>query len=460
MRTASIVRWSLLAIFVLAGAGFAYAYSQGQYPGTALDGAPLVLLGGRIYDPITDSVSENMTVVIDGRDITAVGGEHTPIPDSARILDVRGLTLLPGFVDSHVNLSGIRVDVTTGEREMGWFAYFGKFVRKFPARRRAHIDSGVTTVKSLGDPESWIVSLAEQTARHQLAGPRIYAAGPIFTAPGGQPVARLRAAGQGDTSFIAQVTRQVEDTADARVAVNRIAADLDFVTAMVDRHNPDGLPGIRPQVLDAIVRAAEAQGLELIAQVRSVADLRIAVEAGAAGIEGMPGDEAIDLATLSRMRDRRVFVAPLLASSHYLARIGLYDSVRLGMIVGNVRRLLETDVPLIVSSAAPGPGAHFGSTVHDEMRLLVSLGLTPRQAIAAATALPAEQMGVSAQLGSIEPGKFADIVAVGGDPLTDISAAADIYLVIADGQVLLEQLAQKARRPGVIALARPNKREK
>lgn len=458
MRTASIVRWSLLAIFVLAGAGFAYAYSQGQYAGTALDGAPLVLLGGRIYDPITDSVSENMTVVIEGRDITAVGGEHTPIPDSARIMDVRGLTLLPGFIDSHVNLSGIRTDLATGERQMGWLAYFWRFVRKFPARRRALIESGVTAVKSLGDPEPWTLSLAQQTADHQLAGPRIFAAGPIFTAPGGQPVARLRAAGQGDTSFIAQVTRQVDDTAAARVGVNRIAGGLDFITAMVDRYNPDSLPGIRPQVLEAIVRAAEAHDLKLIAQVRSVADLRTAVEAGAAGIEGMPGDEAIDLATLSRMRDRRVFVAPLLASSHYLTRLGLYDPERLGMVVGNVRRLLETGVPLIVSSAAPGPGAYFGSTVHDEMRLLVSLGVTPRQAIAAATALPAEQMGVSGQLGSIAPGKLADIVAVGGDPLTNISAAADIYLVVADGQVLLDQLAQKARRPGVIVLAGPNER--
>jgi imidazolonepropionase-like amidohydrolase len=118
-----------------------------------------------------------------------------------------------------------------------------------------------------------------------------------------------------------------------------------------------------------------------------------------------------------------------------------------------VRLLHEAGVVMVVGSDAPGPGITFGVTFHEELRNLVEVGLTPAEAIAAATSVAAEFLGVADRLGTIEPGKLADIIAVGGDPLADIRDASDIYMVIADGQVLYERLGEARRPRGVIAVA-------
>ncbi len=122
----------------------------------------------------------------------------------------------------------------------------------------------------------------------------------------------------------------------------------------------------------------------------------------------------------------------------------------------NVRSLHEAGVPIVAGSGAPELAIDFGPGLHAELRNLVEAGLKPAEAIAAATSVAAEQLGLAGRLGSITPGKLADIVAVAGDPGADIRAAADIRLVIADGQVLFDRLDRDRDRPGSIALhARP-----
>ena len=452
MRVASILRWSTFAFIVLAGAGLAFAYSQGQFVGLVGDERPLALLGARIYDPVLRTISEDMTVIIEGRFIVSVGDEHAVLPEGARILDVRDLTLMPGFIDSNVRISGIAADPSTGTRDLGWLPYFWKFVRKFPDRRRQLIQAGVTTVRSVGDPHPWVAMLADRTARHELAGPRVLFSGPVFTAPGGQPVARLRAAGQGDTSFIAQVTRQVADTAQARIAVNRLSGNVDFIAAVVDRRNPDGLPGLRRDVLRAIVRTAASHHLATAAYIGSVRDINAAIDAGVTGIEGMPGDAPIDLATLSRLRDGNIFVDPMLEATQRIESRIHRDRARMETVQGNVRRLHEVGVTLVAGSGAPNTGTLFGRSLHAEMERLVTVGLEPADALAAATSDAAAYLGLQDRLGRIAAGRFADIVAVAGNPLINISDAARIRLVIADGRVLVDKLGERRRRHGVVAL--------
>ncbi len=119
----------------------------------------------------------------------------------------------------------------------------------------------------------------------------------------------------------------------------------------------------------------------------------------------------------------------------------------------NTRRLCDAGVAIVVGSDAPGAGTTFGFTLHEELRNLVEVGMSPGEAIGAATIVAADYLGLADSLGSIEPGKWADIIGVAGDPLADISAVADIYLVIADGQLLVDRLDQVRREGGIIARA-------
>ncbi|KPK79107.1 MAG: hypothetical protein AMS25_13760 [Gemmatimonas sp. SM23_52] len=449
MRIRSALAWSIPVAVLVAGAGFALAYSHGQFPGHPVDGPPIALVGARIYDPVADSLIEAATVIIRGREIVAVSDTAT-IPDSAIALNVSRLTLLPGLIDSHVHLSGIRSRIPDGTRELGWLPYLWRFIRRFPERRRAFIQAGITTVKSLGDPHPWIMKYAERIQRHALAGPRIFAAGPMLTAPGGHPIVQLRQAGQGDTSFIAQVTRQLAGPAEAQIAVNEIAKRVDFLSAVLETRGDPLLPSMSAPVLHMITYTAHTFELSVLAHVSTVEQLRLALSAGVDGIEHVPFDQVLDSLTLKELARRRVFVDPTLqAIDQYVGQV-LADTAAARRARTNVRLLHRTGVPLVAGSDAPSPGTTFGYTLHEELRNLVEVGLTPGDAIAAATCVAAEYLGAGDRLGSIAPGKWADIIAVAGDPLHDIEAVADIYLVIADGQVLVNRL-DRVRRPGVIA---------
>jgi enamidase len=450
MRVVSVLKWSAFAAFIIAGAGIAFAYSQGQFPGQPVDGPPIALVGGRVYDPASDSLIDPATVIVRGSDIVAVGAAE-PIPEGARVLYVNGLTLLPGFIDSHVHLSGIRSRIPDGSRELGWLRYLWRFIRRFPERRRTLIRHGVTTVKSLGDPHPWVVRFAQRIERHELAGPRVFAGGPVFTAPGGYPVGRLRRAGQGDTSFIAQVTRQVIGPGEAATAVKRIAGSVDFVSVALEKRGEPELPRLTPSVLYAICATADERGLPVLAHVSTLEDLALALAAGVDGIEHIPYDQAVDSLTLVELRERGIAVDPTLqAIEQYLSEL-LGDTASARRARDNLRRLRLAGVPVVVGSDAPSPGTTLGYTFHEELRNLVEVGYTPRQAIAAATTVAAEHLGVADRLGSIAPGMLADIIAVAGDPVSDIRATAAVYLVIADGQVLFDRLAE-VRSPGRIVL--------
>jgi imidazolonepropionase-like amidohydrolase len=457
MRLRTLLLAATIGLVLAAALTLWILFRRDVFRGVPLDGPPVALVGARIYDPAGDSVSEATSVVISGREIVAVG-RSTPIPDGARIINLTGLTLLPGFIDSHVHISGIR-SRADGTRELGWLRYLWRFTRKFPERRRTILEAGITTTKSLGDPYPWIAHFAERIERHRLAGPRIFFAGPMFTAPGGHPVARFRQAGQGDTSFIAQVTRQLASPHDAGPAVNQISRDVDFLSVVLENRGFADLPTLSAPVLQEIAAAAHRHELPMLVHVNRVRDIDLALASAASGIEHVPFDAPLDSAWLQALASRRIFVDPTLqAVEQYVGEL-LHDTAAARLARTNTRRLYEAGVRLVVGSDAPSPGTTFGPTFHEELRNLVEIGLSPGAAIAAATVVAAEYLGLSDQLGTIEPGKWADILAVRGEPWLDISAASRIYLVIADGQVVIDRLDQYQRPGGVIAHTKPPARD-
>lgn len=443
----SFTRALLVAIAGLLAASVLVLSRPDPFQGHPVAGQRFALVNARAYDPRSDRIVDEATVVIEDEVIQAVTTRGA-VPEGAVILDLRGLTLLPGLIDSHLHLSGSTLRAQRGR--LGWLSYLWHFLRSFPERRMALIEAGVTTAKSLGDPYPWIVGFADRIERHELAGPRIYTAGPMLTAPGGHPVALYRSLGRGDTSFIVQVAQQLPDEPSARTAVRQIASGVDFVTAVMESRGPPALPTLGPARLQTIVTEAHDRGLRSLVHVGSVADLETALEAGADGIEHLPGDEPITWETARRLAERGVVVDPTLGRAERLMPVSAERPRQVRQLHSNLLRLYRSGVTLVAGSEAPHAGP-FGWSLHEELRGLVEAGVAPADAIAAATVLAARHLGADDRLGSLAPGMTADLIAVRGDPLTDIYALSDLYLVVADGQVLIDRLDRIEPRGAVLA---------
>lgn len=435
-----------LAGLLAVGAGFLALERPDRFDGHPVDGRRLALLNARVYDPGTDRVMENATILVDGREIVGVAS-HARAPADAEILNLQGLTVLPGLIDSHVHLSGSPGRQHRGR--LGWVSYLWRFLHGFPERRRALIEAGVTTAKSLGDPYPWIVEFADRIDSHELAGPRIFSGGPMLTAPGGYPVSRFRAVGRGDTSFIVQVARQLGDPESAGAAVEGLAGRVDFITLTLESDRP-GLPTLGLDLIREATARARAHDLPALVHIGSADDLELALAGRARGIEHLPTDRRIDWGTARRLQERRVFVDPTLGRVSVLHPAS--SGNRMEVARANVKRLFRAGVLLVAGSDAPHTGP-FGWSLHQELRALVEAGLSPADAIASATALAAEHLGLRDRIGSIAPGLAADLIAVQGDPLTDIYTLSEVILVIADGQILLDRTDRIRRADRVFARA-------
>jgi imidazolonepropionase-like amidohydrolase len=265
-------------------------------------------------------------------------------------------------------------------------------------------------------------------------------------------VKQFRAAGQGDTSFIAQVARQLDSPADAATAVKQVSGRVDYVAAVLETRGAADQPRLSAPVLRSITSTAHDLDLRVLAHVSSVPDIKLALRTGVDGIEHLPYDAELDSATLISLAELGIVVDPTLqALEAWLGEVhDDVDAARRARL--NAQLLWQAGVLLVAGSDAPAAGTTFGFTLHEELRNLVEIGLSPGQAIAATTVVAAAHLGIADRLGTVTAGKWADVIAVGGEPLTHIESAADVYLVIADGRVLYDRLNEVRRPGGVIAL--------
>jgi imidazolonepropionase-like amidohydrolase len=316
-------------------------------------------------------------------------GEVAP-PAGALVVDGAGGTLLPGFVDLHVHL--------------GFY---------LPAQVLA---GGVTTVRDLGWPPGRLAALRQEAAA-PAASPRLLAAGQIVTVPGGYPT-RAPWAPPGTARPVdgpTEAVAAVAELAGAGAAVIKVALD--------DRVGPT-LP---VPVLAALVGAAGERGLGVTAHVGSAAEAAKALAAGVGELAHWPFDPAgLPDALVDALAESVVAVPTLHIDPTPARRAGLRRFVARG---GRV--LYGTDL----GNQGPPPAVDV-----EELRLLVEAGLRPEQAVAAATSLAADHLGL-AGAGRVAPGAPADLLLVDGDPLADLAALSRVRLVTREGH-----LAPNSRR--------------
>ncbi len=417
--------------------------ASGAKPVPADPGNTFAIRGVRVFDGARDLGVANV-VVRDGR-IAAVGASAA-IPDGIATVDGAGKTLLPGLIDAHVHAWG------DAQRDMARF--------------------GVTTGLDMhGTPER-LPALRRQRESFDAHGQAdLWAAGTAVTAPEGHgtqygfPVPVVEAG----TDIDAFIGQRVEEGADY---IKFIVEDLSAYGM------PRRLPTLSAPQVAAVVKAAHARKRLAVAHVARLDDARMAVAAGADGLVHVFTDAVADDALADAMRRQDAMLVPTLTVVASMAGSGegkalanharvaplLTDEQtgtlgrdfgppspqRLQRALDSVRTLHAAGVDILAGSDAPNPGTAHGASLHHELALLVRAGLTPAQALAAATSVPAQRFGI-ADRGRIAAGLRADLLLVEGDPLADIDATRAIAAVWKNGH----RVVRDARAAAPAAQAAP-----
>jgi enamidase len=406
----------------------------------------LVLTNLRLIDGTGHDTIDKMAIIIDGNRIERVEPVSS-YADETNVVDIRGLTVMPGLIDCHLHLGGLTVDQPgraigkVSFKDMA--SFFWDYLRNYVHRRHLAIENGVTTIRSAGDHYPHIIRLRDKIAAGKLSGPRIFAPGPTITAPGGHPAGTIY---KGNRYIIENATRQISDISNAREEVKRLVqGGVDCVKAIFSDIDPMDIthkvPILSLNVLEAIADEAHQNNLRLMVHTGSPQETMDAVKAGADSIEHgiLPGADSFEFNDdlIKMMLDKGTFFVPTLAIAW--AYKEAYPAVFSGLKT-TVKKLHSAGVKIAAGTDSGTPGVVIGKGLHKELELMVEAGISPIGAIVAGTRNAADNLGKASELGTIEPGKLADVIAVSGDPLKDIRNTREIKLVIKDGKILVSRI--------------------
>lgn len=398
-----------------------------------------VILADRLIDGTGHSSIVDGQILIRGNRIENVGKAGSfPVPPGARKIDAKGKTLLPGFVDLHFHMEGR------------------------PQWAKQFLTNGITSVR---DPGAWMEhfeSLKKWQRENKIPGPRLFLCGPHLDGPGPAYPEDSVVILSPDEARI-QTRRQIEQGATAIKVYFRLP--LDCIKAVAEEAHRLKVPVTAHLEIISPMEAIEA-GLDGIEHITSLGLVLVPAMQGEKYRQAVLKDNnarrlgryemwaSIDLdgpaprRLLQFLAARRTFIDPTLAV--FEKRPGDPGEQMEMQARGweNMKRFTgmihRAGGRLVVGSHSEVPHAEFGFAYHRELELLVEAGLTPLEALVAATKVGAEFLGRCNDLGTLEAGKLADIIAVDGNPLDNISAARKVSLVIVDGVVIdRNKLVQK-----------------
>jgi imidazolonepropionase-like amidohydrolase len=399
------------------------------------------LIDGTGHEPI-----QNASVTIDGNHIKEISSK-TKYSYTDQIIDLHGLTILPGLIDCHLHLGGLTVDKpgqAIGKVSFRDIAsFFWDYLHYYNHRRHLAIENGVTTIRSAGDHYPHIIRLRNKIADGKLVGPRIFAPGPIITAPGGHPAGTIY---KGNRYIIENATRQIDDIKVAREEVRKLVqGGVDCIKAIYSDIDPlditHKVPRLSLNVLETLADETHHYGLKLMVHTGTPKETMDAVKAGADSIEHgiLPGGESVEFddELINIMLEKGTYFVPTLAIAW--AYKDKYPQVFLGL-KRTVKKLHDAGVKIAAGTDSGTPGVVIGKGLHKELELMVEAGISPLEAIKIGTRNSADNLCKLNELGTIEAGKIADIIAVSGDPIENISNTKNITLVIKEGSILVNKL--------------------
>ena len=433
----------------------------------------LALVGGMLITGYEVPPIHHAAVVIEGPRIVAAGpASEVKVPADATLIDTSGRVMLPGLIETHGHL--VVLGHGSYETWFPWIASHGgdaMLTRVMEISAKQLLMAGVTTTIDLGAPLAQSLSIRDRINRGEIVGSRMLVSGPW--------IARLGAAGAGGAMQVGFGGLNISTSAEAARETERLAAaGVDHIKA----HS-----GLTLDDYKAIVDAAHARRIKVYAHVYAEQDVRQALEAGvdvlqhvgSAGTAPPYSKELItDIVNAGRpvvvTAAHRAWVYP--DTAEFPERLqdpelkkafgaDIYAEVQrslaswwtLGYFQRTDREVLYRErgvKQFIESGAVMGMGTDSGTPMNfhsealwREIKVHVDMGMTPMRAIAAATRVNAQIIGKGRELGSIEPGKIADLIVVNGNPLFDITALSHVDLVVKDGLVYKGAVAAAVRPP-------------
>ena len=430
-----MARRALALAFLLAGFTVA-AFAQAPAPPKAVT----LIRAARLVDVTTGTVKTGIDIVVEGNTITAVG-PHLTAPANAKVIDLAGKTILPGLIDCHTHITGQPEDYMTDlfRRSPIDTAIVA------PVYARRTLEAGFTTVRDLGSGEYIDVALKNAINRGAIPGPRMVVAGLYIGATGGH----------GDLVGFSPYLHfdQVSGVADGPEEIRKLVrtnvkrgADVIKVGATAGVLSEEDTVGGTQYTLEELRTAVEEAamwGRKVAAHAHGTEGIKRAVQAGVASIEH---GSVLDEEAIRMMKEKGTYLVADIYNDDYIIaeykRLGYPDST-----IEKERKVGQRQRESFQAAAKAGVKIAFGTDAgvypHGnnarQFALMVKWGQTPMQAIQAATINAADLLGWSDKVGAIAPGHFADLVAVDGDPLKDISLLEKIPFVMKDGMVVVNR---------------------
>jgi imidazolonepropionase-like amidohydrolase len=418
----------------------------------------ILLKADRMLDVRSGKYVANAGVLVENDKIKEAGPlteVQAHAPKAAQIIDVGTATLLPGLVDCHAHLLTSGTSILPQETILNATAGMSPTARVLLGAHNARddLEAGFTTVRVVG--HSGIdgdVALRDAIARGWLVGPRIQAAARKLAPPGGQALHLNPAIAD---QIIDQEFLQVGSPDEARRAVREdLLYGADLIKVVADADNRF----ITPEEMKAIVEEAHRAKVKVAVHATTVTGIQAAVDAGVDSIEH--GNDITD-EQLKTMREKGIFldITELLFGGRLRAMIekrqvlpaqlqqGLkaYEQMEAKRTPARIARILKSGVKFTTGSDMwfDYPGKTRGEATALMFGALKDLGMTPADVIRAATVNAAESLGWQDRIGTVEPGKLADIIAVAGDPLVDVTQLEHVQFVMKGGEVVRNALVKK-----------------
>jgi imidazolonepropionase-like amidohydrolase len=398
----------------------------------------IAVRAGKLVDVVAGKVLTDQTILISGERITAVGpAASTAIPAGAELVDLSGATVLPGLVDAHVHLTG---DPTLhGYKSLGVSDIRAAMYGAHAAR--VTLQAGFTTVRNVGAGGFGDVALRDAIDEGELEGPRMRVAGYAIGIRGGHCDNNLLPADYHYTE-----NGVADGPWQARAKVREMAkygADTIKICAsggVLSKGDEAGAQQLTLEEMRAIVEEAHKLGRKVAAHAHGASSIHDAILAGVDSVEhgSLIDDEGIRLA-----REKGTYLVMDIYNDDYIlqegARAGMLpESLEKEKLVGqiqrdNFRKAWRAGVKMAFGTDA---GVYPHGDNARQFFYMVKYGMTPLQAIQAATINGADLLGWKDRIGSVSPGKYADLIAVAGDPLQDPAELTRVKFVMKGGAVV------------------------